>query len=286
MGRHVRPEIVANELRMMRTQHKGTLVIVEGPSDKSAFLSLLSKEACRIVIAHGKENALEVLKTLESEGFPGILAIVDADFSHLEGSTPSSANALRTDLHDLECMMAASPAFDKLLNEYAVAERVDAIQRKCGCALAILVATNAMAIGYLRWVSLRKSLGFEFDGLSFAKFVSRSDIRIDVPALIQEVKNRSQRHELDDSVITSHVDALRDVRHDPWQVSCGHDILEMLSYALRRTIAAHKESAVKREALERSLRFAYEAAHSRATQLFSSIRDWEAAHPQYDVLPR
>jgi len=285
MVRHVKPEIVANEVRMMRTQHRGTLVIVEGPSDKSAFRSLLGREACRIVIAHGKENALDVLQMLEREGFPGILAIVDADFSHLEGGTPTSGNALQTDLHDLECMMAASPAFQKLLDVFAVPSRVDGFEERCGYAMATLIARNAMSIGYLRWFSLRNSLQFEFEGLSFSKFLSRSDLQIDVPALIREVKNRSQKHDLDDSVLHSGIESLRDVGHDPWQVSCGHDILEMLSYALRRTIAARKESEVKRETLERSLLLAYEAAYFRDTQLHNSIRDWESAHPQFNVLP-
>lgn len=74
MKQTVTPHIVANEVRMMRTQHKGALVIVEGPSDKSAFLGLLRRDTCRIVIAYGKENALAAQVILEHEGVVGVLA--------------------------------------------------------------------------------------------------------------------------------------------------------------------------------------------------------------------
>ncbi len=58
-----------------------------------------------------------------------------------------------TDLHDLECMMAASPAFTKLLDEYAEHSRVDAFETEHKCAFNALLVRNAMSIGYLRWTS-------------------------------------------------------------------------------------------------------------------------------------
>lgn len=84
MRQSITPHIVANEVRLMRTHHKGALVIAEGPSDKNAFRSLLDPEACRIVIAYGKHNATGAIQVLEHDGFSGVLAVVDADFTRLE----------------------------------------------------------------------------------------------------------------------------------------------------------------------------------------------------------
>ncbi|MHC4404444.1 MAG: DUF4435 domain-containing protein [Planctomycetota bacterium] len=286
MRQSITPHTVANEVRMMRTQHKGTLVIVEGPSDKSAYLNLVDQRTCRIVIAHGKENATGALQILESDDLRGMLAIVDADFMHLEKGARPSENLLVTDLHDLECMMMASSAFGKLLSEYAVPARVEAFEQRAACPLQTALARNAMIIGYFRWVSLREDLALDFEDLSFGKFLSRTDLHVDVSKLIMEVKNRSQKHALADSDIHSQIESLRDPKHDAWQVSCGHDIIGILSFALRRTIAARKESEVSPKALERAVRLAYEMSHFQQTELYKSIQFWESVHSPYRVLPR
>ena len=203
---------------------------------------MVDQTGCRIVIAHGRENLHGALRILEAAGFPGVLAIADADFSRLEDGPLPAANLLMTDLHDLECMMIASPALAKLLGEFAETSRVN---------------------------------GFE----------QRAGLEVDIDKLLKTVKNHSQRHDLDDSAIRSRLGALRDAAHDPWQVSCGHDIVEMLSYALRKTFAARKAADVNRQSLERSLRLAYEPLYFVATKMFESIRQWEEANPSYRVLP-
>ena len=147
MRASITPHTVANEVRMMRTEHEGTVVIVEGPSDKTAYRSLLAQDACRIVIAHGKENAAAALQILEHDAVDGILTIVDADFIHLEKAPSRSENLVVTDLHDLECMILASPAFAKVLGEYAVSSRLEAFEKRAGRPFAAVLATNATIIG-------------------------------------------------------------------------------------------------------------------------------------------
>ncbi len=100
---------IASEVRMRRTQHNGTFLLVEGPSDKRVFRNLTLPDACRIVIGHGWERASEVAAILYGEGFPGMLTVLDADFRRLDNALPPSG-ILLTDFHDLECMMFASPA--------------------------------------------------------------------------------------------------------------------------------------------------------------------------------
>ncbi len=141
-----------------------------------------------------------------------------------------------------------------------------------------------MAIGYLRWFSLRRDLGLTFEDLSYNKFTTPDDLNVIVENLITTVKNKSTKHHLDESIIQSGIESLRSPEHDPWQVSCGHDIIELLSFALRRTLAARNAMEVRGEALERSLRLAYESAYFRETRLYESIREWEAENPPYCVL--
>jgi hypothetical protein len=285
MRQYATPHTVAAEVRMMRTQHKGALLIVEGPTDKIVFYRLLDQIGCRIVIAQGKKNAQTALQILEGESFPGVLAVVDADFSRVEGAPTRSRNLLSTDLHDLECMMIASPAFQKVLSEYAKPERLEQFEHKSGCGLNVLLAKSAMPLGYLRWLSLRDDLGFDFEGLSFGRFLDRRDLHIDTGRLLTEVKNHSQKRSPADSELKFAMQSLSCPSHDPWQVSCGHDMVEILSFALRRTIAARKDLEVKPEVLERDLRFAYERSYFKDTGLYKLIREWEFTHSPYRVLP-
>ena len=285
MRQYATPHTVAAEVRMMRTQHKGALLIVEGPTDKTVFRSLVDEIGCRIVIAHGKENAQSALQILERESFPGVLAIIDADYSRVAGTHQHSPNLLSTDLHDLECMMIASPAFQKLLSEYANPDRLEQLEGKSGCGLNVLLAKNAMPLGYLRWLSLRNDLAFDFEGLSFGKFLDRKDLRIDMGKLLTEVKNHSQKRNPADSELRASMESLSDPSDDPWQVSCGHDMVEILSFALRRTIAARKDLEVKPEVLEKDLRLAYERAFFKDTGLHKLIHKWESTHSAYRVLP-
>ncbi len=101
--------------------------------------------------------------------------------------------------------------------------------------------------------------------------------------LIKEVQNKSRKNALDESTIHSGSESLRSPEHDPWQVSCGHDVLELLSFGLRRTFAARNAMEVKRESLERGLRLAYEAAYFRDTRLYASARKWEMSNSPYRV---
>ncbi len=149
MKEYVSAHTVANKVRLMRMQHKGALLVVEGPLDARVYRNLVDRDACVIILAHGKDNACGAIEILDDAGFIGVLAIVDADFDHLENRKLPSRNALLTDHHDLECMMMVSPAFAKVLNEYAVASRLEAFERRGGATVATILAASAMTIGYL-----------------------------------------------------------------------------------------------------------------------------------------
>ncbi len=287
MKQFATPQTVANEVRMKRTQHAGTFLIVEGDTDKKTCRGLVDQHECQIVIAHGKPNLLGALTILEHDQFNGVVAICDADFSRLEGPSSASTNLLLTDAHDLEGMMIASPAFTKVLGEFAIASRVDDFEKRVGFPVATALAKNAVPVGCLRWLSLRHSLQLRFEGLTYARFLDRDALTVDTGKLLRAVKDHSQRHDLElaDSQIIRKIEALLTGGHDPSQVSCGHDMLDILSFGLRRTLAARSQADVNRESLERSLRLAYDESCFTQTTLCQSIRCWEQANAPYRVLP-
>ena len=141
-----------------------------------------------------------------------------------------------------------------------------------------------MSVGYLLWISQQDELNLTFEGITFSKFVDETTLRIDEPRLIQEVKNKSQAFPLKSEDLQQRLISQKRSDHDPWQVCCGHHLVEILSLGLRRAIGSNQANEVKPGNLERSLRLAYEEAHFRKTQVYLNICTWEINNPPFRVL--
>ena len=277
MKGHITADAVANRVRLLRSAHHGSILLVEGDEDEKLYGQFTDRRACRIQIAHGKPNLMRALSILEGAGFSGILAIADPDFSVLEGTAPASPNLLFADGHDLETMLLSSPALDKVLHELGDAGKL------AGVDVREKLLAIGKPIGYVRWLSRRNGLSLLFEGIAFDRFVPERSLTLDRVAFLDALQGRSGKGALPPTLWADAADLARE-DHDPWHVCCGHDLVEILSIGLRRVFGTQGEADVKPARLERSLRLAYERAHFMATRLFSAIRAWEVAHPAYFVL--
>lgn len=270
---------------MRRTQHKGAFLIVEGDTDARFYRQIIDGAACQIVIAHNRHNAVHALAILEKDSFAGVLAIVDADFSVLEGQTPGSPNLLLTDGHDLEAMLIRSPALEKLLGEFGSADKIAAFE-KTHTTIREKLLELAKPIGYLRWLSLREGIHLRFEDLQFGKFIAEKTFSIDEKKLLETIKNHSQRHDIDVASLKEQLRSLQKPEHDLWHVCCGHDLICILSIGLRKVIGSHKADDVKPERLEISLRLAFERAFFFKTALYQAICIWEQDNVPLVVVDR
>jgi len=235
-------------------------------------------------VAYNKANAIEVILTLENSNFPGILAIVDADFDILADAQAQSSNILYTDTHDLEAMIIKSPALEKLLSEFGSEEKIFHFLQRVGKHLRIHLIECASWLGYLRWVSLRHSMALTFEELDFEKFVNKDDLTIDVAKMIKTVKEKSQKLGLNDDDIQQKMAQIRKETHDLWHVCCGHDLVCLLSFGLRRVLGSHNSKEVEPEVIEKLLRLAYERTFFVETHLYASIRQWEQDNQPFLIL--
>jgi hypothetical protein len=284
MQQHITDHAIANAVRMKRSLFVGVFLIVEGVGDKRIYGLVIDHEACKIEVAYGRDNVLGAISILNSGSFSGVLGIVDADADRLAAEIPLQENVFWTDLHDLECMILNSRAFDRVLDEFGTEERIAKFTEKRSPLVARELAVSAVPVGCLRLLSIRDGLALKFEGITFSRFVKTPEIQIDVSKLVREVTNNSQKHHLNQQEIAGAVVHAMQQNHDPWQISCGHDIVELLSLALRKTFCAESSGEVAPERLERSLRLAYSAADLRNTRLFRAVRQWEENHPDYPVL--
>jgi len=280
MREFITPDRIANQIRMRRSSHKGSFLIVEGRNDKLVYDRFIDDTKCEFSIASGKENAVAAIRILEQDNFAGVFAIVDADFCRLEGNLPSSSNLLLTDEHDLEMMLLKSLALEKVISERGSEDKINKFAQN----IRLTLLERGKRIGYLRWVSLKDNLSLKFEELSFSKFIDKATLVIDTGKLIKAVKDHSQKFALREEDIQQSIETLKNNTHDPWQLYCGHDIICILSIGLSKVWGSWKTNEVRPDILERELRLAYEKSYFPSTQLYQSIQQWEINNKPYQVL--
>jgi 5S rRNA maturation endonuclease (ribonuclease M5) len=275
MKDQITPDRIANSIRLLRGDHEGVFLIVEGHSDKLIYERLVNKQEVRVTIASGKNNAIKALSILEKEdNFRRVVAVIDADFSRIEQQIPDSNNLFLTDEHDLEMMLIKSAAFDKLLKERESEEKIKAFTEDIRETLLKL----GQEIGKLRWLSLRNKLDLKSEGLKFVKFIDKEKLSINIDKLIRSIKNNSQKPSLDEQQIKQDLSVISDENHDPWQLCCGHDFIDILAIALCKVLGTWNANDVKTEVLERELRLAYELSYFYQTQIYQLMVNWQSNH--------
>jgi 5S rRNA maturation endonuclease (ribonuclease M5) len=275
MKDQITPDSIANRIRLLRGDHEGVFLIVEGHSDKLIYERLVNKQEVRVTIASGKNNAIKALSILEKEdNFRRVVAVIDADFSRIEQQIPDSNNLFLTDEHDLEMMLIKSAAFDKLLKERGSEEKIKAFTEDIRETLLKL----GQEIGKLRWLSLRNKLDLKSEGLKFVKFIDKEKLSINIDKLIRSIKNNSQKPSLDEQQIKQDLSVISDENHDPWQLCCGHDFIGILAIALCKVLGTWNANDVKTEVLERELRLAYELSYFYQTQIYQLMVNWQSNH--------
>lgn len=279
MREQITPDRIANSIRLLRSDHEGVFLIVEGHSDKLIYERLVNKQEVRITIASGKNNAIKALSILEKENFCRVFAVIDADFSRIEQQIPDSNNLFLTDEHDLEMMLIKSAAFDKLLKERGSEEKIAAFSKDIRETLLKL----GQEIGKLRLLSLRNKLDLKFEGLKFGKFIDKEKLSINIDELIRSIKNHSQKLSLDEQQIKQDLSVISDENHDPWQLCCGHDFISILAIALLKVLGTWDTNDVKKEDLERELRLAYELSYFYQTQIYQLMVNWQSNNHPYQI---
>ncbi|BAF99950.1 MULTISPECIES: DUF4435 domain-containing protein [Microcystis] len=279
MREQITPDRIANSIRLLRSDHEGVFLIVEGHSDKLIYERLVNKQEVRVTIASGKNNAIKALSILEKENFCRVVAVIDADFSRIEQQISDSNNLFLTDEHDLEMMLIKSAAFDKLLKERGSEEKIAAFSKDIRETLLKL----GQEIGKLRLLSLRNELDLKFEGLKFGKFIDKKNLSIDIDKLIISIKNHSQKLSLDEQQIKQYLSVISDENHDPWQLCCGHDFISILAIALCKVLGTWNANDVKKEDWERELRLAYELSYFYQTQIYQLMVNWQSNNHPYQI---
>jgi hypothetical protein len=279
MGPINRPAELAAWVMMGNNQKGKCALLVEGKRDVHALLLFVDGQSCRFIKTEGKAHVLDAMDILRSRGYTKAFAVVDADFDHFSTQTPKFSDLARTDKHDIETMILATTAVQKVLLRYgywalgSTEVNVEDIERSCNEFLERLLKAG-LRLAYLRWASQIYNLRIRFKDMELFKVVDPSTLSIREDRLEEAVLRASQSGTW--SEIKSKADALVDPEHDPMQVCNGHDLTTFLALHLGRKTA----TTVTQGNVEKDLSMAYTREDFRATKLFAQIVAWqEANHP-------
>lgn len=270
---------IANTVRMSRALRKHSCaLLVEGYKDVRVFRNLVCESACDVFPTEGKANALGALNLLRRSNQRGVLVIIDADFTDLNGQQVIDSDVIATDVHDLEAMLLKSPAPERVMTEYDLA--IDSF----GTDIGEMLAHAAKPIGYLRLASVRSNLRLKFTDLVFPRFTEINPaLRVDERKLAHEVVRNSPacRHDVRSLLhLMASVANVSSTSDDHWRISCGHDMAALFAMLLGQKVGRD----VPAYTVERQLRLSYHASYFAGTRLFASIRAWEQRNAPYIVL--
>lgn len=272
-------EIVTTVI-MMRPQFKGSIILVEGYTDARLFNNFIDKKNCRILPTGNKDKVINCVKKLEEKEIKGVVGIADADFDRIENVNPK--NVLLTDTHDAEGMLLRSKALDDFLGEYGNTKEIKKLRKQIRQALI----ESVVPVGALRLASSpsRLNLGLKFEGIRFENFTDTDTLKTDIRKFAIEVHSITPQCAISTDNMVKVIKETLALRHEPWQLCSGHDLVKILHIGLHNKFGNDKTAGLTPDQVESNLRLAYKSEYFCLTALYHEIKKWETSNTPFKII--
>ncbi|MBT8508779.1 hypothetical protein AZH53_10215 [Methanomicrobiaceae archaeon CYW5] len=290
------PDEIRGTVEKMEMNYPGNggkvFVIVEGPYDLEVYDRCFNRDSTILRIANSKENVRDVVADILAQSGEGdashIIGIIDSDFSLFTGSGIKGKNLFITDTHDLETMLIASPALDRVIEHVAAgaiqqsfSQRVQGDLR--GADLRHSLTKAARYLGFAILVNNRRGLNITFKHINckkrdnFARFIDAETLECNLSSLVGLiVEKNGDRGD-------AFIEALREEMGGsagyyfeyPWHICRGHDLICILLRDLSYRYPPRSGGELRGRDLEALLRSYYRAEYFARTDLCDRIRAWE-----------
>jgi hypothetical protein len=281
--------VVRNKINLLKDAHKGSFLIVEGPSDTRVFKKFVDDKKCLVLPAHGKPNIHNLIRKEKFGEREEVLFIVDVDCEKINDDIKTADNLFFTDCHDRECEILRSKDFEGYLKWANFSEQ-------CKMEIADLKKTileECKLIGLLRCYSEKNNLGLPFDSIIDSdedlEYLLTKDLLIDFEKFVTKLKNHEKTPD-NARVILNNIPALilelekaEISSSDLWTICNGHDLTKFLCLFLRKKYDFTPFKKINSVMFEIHLEIIYSGAEFAKTNLYQQIRKWEETHPPYHV---
>lgn len=277
----------ATEFEFFNAARVTSFLLVEGNSDERFWQLHVDDRRCQVRAMGGRDEVILVLEQNRRENRIGFVAVVDADFDRVDGTLRDDPDIVYTDHHDLECMLVASPALEKVLGVHGSRSRYLEFERTRQPIREALLE-NGRIIGKLRWLSRRDGLNLVFRKrdpkdkafryLRYKEFCDQKEWLVDRNDLVVHVCNFSNRHDLTVNDLLARMALMPDA--DVWQICVGHDLLGLMAIGLRQTLG---NATVDETTMQNSFLLAYEEAYLKETLMYCALCAWEEKHAPFRI---
>jgi hypothetical protein len=265
---------IANQVSMMRSVFKGTVILVEGVTDSRLYGKFADHELTEVVITHSKDNVRNAIRISSVDRKDRrIIGIIDTD--RLNGITRSEP-VFSTDCRDAEMMIIRSEAFDSVVYEYSDSVKLESFEERIG-NIKDSVLSAAYPAGLLMYISGRDGLGLLFKDLDPETFVNPRTLSANVGDLVNEVLGRSRTERISRSELSRRLQKELSREYDPYDVCRGHDAVSVLLFALQRNFGGFNCHALRDGEVGGALRLAFSREMFEATELYRRTSEWSAS---------
>lgn len=269
---YITPEIVINQLKMIRDDYHDLIILIEGESDKKFFSTFLDNKYFYFYVCNGWENVYILMQYANENGEHGFCGIIDTDYHKLlKDEISQCKNLFLTDENDLETMLFFSPSFEKFIAVCCNAKKIEDLN------VRELILNCAQPVGALRFLSLRDNINLCFDKMDYRAFINKQTLSLSIESLVSHISSRSQskgvKIELSNEAISDQIcTIIKD--YSPRELCNGHDIFEIVCIAMQKFLASSNAKEHNCETLFRHLLLAYTKEFLCETNLYTSIITW------------
>ncbi|MDR2845708.1 MAG: DUF4435 domain-containing protein [Candidatus Methanoplasma sp.] len=264
---------IANQISMLRSAYKGSIIVVEGITDSRLYGKFIDRTEARIIVAHSKDNVKRsVSEVYGRRKDHKVIGIMDADLDRMNGVVYNPPLFL-CDKRDQETMMFSSGALEDLLVEYADPELLERFEETNG-KIRDVVARAGYPIGLLMFISLQYNIGLSFRDLDHRRFINVRSLAIDVKKMIDEVFYHSQNKSFSKADLFDLISAEEETLDDPWTAVRGHDAIAVLLIGLLNTFGAYNCNGMDDGRLSGALRLAYGPIYFKGSDVCNDVKKW------------
>jgi len=264
---------IANSVSMLRSYHKGPIIIVEGITDSRLFGKFIDKNEVKIVSAFSKDNVKKAVSEVWGRrDDKKVLGFIDADIDRLCGKKYSPP-IFMSDKRDLETMIMSTRALDDVLAEYSDPELLESFEKSNG-KVGDVVARASYPIGLLMFISSRERMGLNFKSIDHERFINRKTLEIDVRGMIEDVFSTSVNKGVSKKELADKIAEEEEVLDDPWIAVRGHDAVSILAIGLTETFGSYNCRHIDAGQLSGALRLAFGLDYFKETDLYEDTMKW------------
>jgi hypothetical protein len=278
LNHHKTAASVATEIRMTRVHHDCAFLLLEG-ADDGRFWAGRVRETCGLLIAGGRSTLLDALAIIDARPIAGVVAVADPDYDSLQGTLPASANLVFTDAHDLETTLASIGALRRVVYEFGDAAKISAFEQRKSDPVALALAKLTAEFGRFRWLNVRRAAPVSMEWLKPKAYLDIRDLSISRTRLARDAVSAGLAP--DPTTLANELAALPAA--DPWLVAQGHDLLEVVTVALRRVLGSLPSTRGVNDVAS-ALRLAADGQELANTNMVQGIQAWQTGQGHYVVL--